>query len=435
MGINLQIVNSALITKESVNTVVPRGYDQSDDIKSTVLNIINLVKNEGDLALIRLTKQYDHVSLEKNELYTSVTELKEAYNCIDAKFLDAITYAKKNILKFHNAQKREDWEIEIESGVIAGQIYRPLDIIGVYVPGGKAIYPSTILMACIPALIAGVKDIVVTSPPQADKKIAPEILVAAQECGVKNIYKVGGAQAIAAMAYGTETVPKVDKIVGPGNKWVNLAKIQVSDIVAIDTPAGPSEILIIADDTTNMDFLILDLFSQIEHDPENIGIIISHSENLLNQIITNLPLFLESTARKDIIKHALINNTLIIQTKDLQDSIRVSNLIAPEHLELLISNPQKTLSQIKHAGAVFIGNYSPVALGDYSAGTNHILPTAGSARRYSGLNVDDFLKTMDYLECSRDGLNTLSKSACIIADFEGLSAHKKSIEVRLKDKK
>jgi histidinol dehydrogenase len=435
MGINLQIVNSTLITKENVDTIVPRVYDQSDNIKSTVLNILNSVKNEGDSALIRLTKLYDHVSLEKNELRTSVTELKEAYNYVDAEFIDAITYAKQNIVKFHNAQKREDWEIEIESGVIAGQMYRPLDIIGVYVPGGKAIYPSTILMACIPALIAGVKDIVIASPPQVDKKIAPEILVAAQECGIEKIYKVGGAQAIAAMAYGTETVPIVDKIVGPGNKWVNLAKIQVSNNVAIDTPAGPSEILIIADETTNLDFLILDLFSQIEHDPENIGIIVSHSENLLNQIIANLPLFLESTVRKDIIKHALINNTLIILTRDLRDSIRVSNLIAPEHLELLISNPQTILNQIKHAGAVFIGKYSPVALGDYSAGTNHILPTAGSARRYSGLNVYDFLKTMDYLKCSKDGVNTLSKSACIIADFEGLSAHKKSIEVRLKDKK
>ncbi|MFX0010170.1 MAG: histidinol dehydrogenase [Candidatus Hermodarchaeota archaeon] len=383
MGINLQIVNSALITKENVNTIVPRVYDQSDNLKANVISIINSVKNEGDSALIRLTKQYDHVSLEKDEICTPETELKEAYNCIDAKFLDAITYAKQNILKFHNAQKREDWHIEIEPGVVAGQIYRPLDIIGVYVPGGKAIYPSTILMACIPAQIAGVKDIVITSPPQADKKIAPETLVAAQECGVEKIYKIGGAQAIAAMAYGTETFPKVDKIVGPGNKWVNLAKIQVSDVVAIDTPAGPSEILIIADETSNVDFLILDLFSQIEHDPENVGIIVSHSENLLNQIIANLSPFLESTVRKEIIKQVLINNTFIILTRDLQDSIRVSNLIAPEHLELLIANPQNILSQIKHAGAVFIGNYSPVALGDYSAGTNHILPTAGSARRTS----------------------------------------------------
>ena len=435
MSINLPIINSALITKENVNTIVLRVNQQLDDVKSTVLNIINTVKTEGDSALIRFTKLYDHVSLKKNELRTFVSELKEAYNRVDTNFIDAIKYAKQNILKFHNAQKREDWDIEIEPGVIAGQIYRPLDTIGVYIPGGKAIYPSTILMACIPALIAGVNDIIITSPPQADKKIAPEILVAAQECGIEKIYKIGGAQAIAAMAYGTETVPKVDKIVGPGNKWVNLAKIQVSDITAIDTPAGPSEILIIADETTNLDFLILDLFSQIEHDPENIGIIVSHSENLLNEIIANIAFFLESTVRKDIIKHALINNTLIILTKDLQDSIRVSNLIAPEHLELLISNPQEIISQIKHAGAVFIGNYSPVALGDYSAGTNHILPTAGSARRYSGLNVYDFLKTMDYLNCSKDGLNTLSESACIIANFEGLSAHKKSIEVRLKDKK
>ena len=431
---SIRITNSEEISEENISQFIPRTATELDSIRESVNDIINDVRVNKDKALLEYSKKFDNVVLNASEFQVVEDEINEAYDIIDGNLLEALRYAKKNLTKFHQAQKREEWSIEIEEGVSAGQVYRPLDSVGIYVPGGKAIYPSTVLMAATPAVVAGVKDIIICTPPQKNKKIAPEILVAAREFGISEIFKVGGAQAIAAMTFGTEIIPKVQKIVGPGNKWVNVAKQLLSTHVAIDTPAGPSEILIIADDSANYKQVIVDFLSQIEHDPENMGVIVTTSQDLVDNIKKNINSFVEKTKRKDIIKSALKENSLIVKAKDIEECIRVSNIIAPEHLEILTNNPKEVLRKITSAGAIFLGQYTPVPLGDYSAGTNHILPTGGNAKRYSGLNVYDFLKIIDVLECNKNGLKTLSESAMTIAQFEGLFEHKKSIEERLKDK-
>ena len=430
---SLRVINSDEISEENISNFIPRTLLQLDEIKEDVLKILNEVKLTGDNALIKFSKKFDNIDLDKKEIKVSDNEISEAYDNIDEKLLNSLRSAKKNLIKFHKAQLREEWIIEIQKGVNAGQIYRPIDSVGIYIPGGRAIYPSTVLMAATPAYVAGVKDITLCSPPQQDKKIAPEIIVAAREFGIEKMFKVGGAQAIAAMAYGTDTVPMVQKIVGPGNKWVNAAKQLLSNEVAIDNPAGPSEILIIADDSANFRYVIMDFISQIEHDPDNVGIIISTSLELIETIKKNIDTIIQKSDRKEIIEQAM-KNSLIIKANDLNDCIRISNIIAPEHLEILTKDPKQVIKEINNAGAIFLGPYSPVPLGDYSAGTNHILPTGGNASKYSGLNVFDFLKIIDVLECTKEGLQILSKSTMKIAEFEGFYAHKKAIEERIKDK-
>jgi len=431
----LKVISSDQITEETISKFIPRIASQFDEIREDVLAIINEVKNNGDEAILKFTKKFDGVELNLSEIKVEEKEIENAYNNIDKNLLDALRYAKKNLIKFHKAQKRRNWSIKIEKGVKAGQIYKPLDVVGIYVPGGRAIYPSTLLMAATPAYVANVKNLIVCSPPQKSKEIAPEILVAAHEYNIKNIFKVGGVQAIAAMAYGTDTIPKVQKVVGPGNKWVNAAKQLLINAIAIDNPAGPSEILIIADDTANINYLITDFISQIEHDPDNVGILVSNSDEVIKKFKEKFEYFLENLERKQIVKDAL-KNSLIVKANDIDDCVRISNIIAPEHLEVLTENPKAIVQQIANAGAIFLGPYSPVPLGDYSAGTNHILPTGGNAKKYSGLNIYDFLKVIETLECKKKGLKLLSKSAMTIAEFEGLFSHKKSIEERLKpDKK
>jgi histidinol dehydrogenase len=431
---SIKVINSEEISEDNISQFIPRTQTELDSIRESVNDIINNVRSNGDKALIDYAKKFDHVELEKSDLRIVEEEINEAYENIDNDLLEALRYAKKNLIKYHQAQKKEEWSMEIEDGVTAGQIYRPLDSVGIYVPGGKAIYPSTVLMAATPAFVAGVRNVIICTPPQKNKKIAPEILVAAKEFEISQIFKIGGAQAIAAMTFGTNSVPKVQKIVGPGNKWVNVAKQLLSTHVAIDTPAGPSEILIIADESANYENVIVDFLSQIEHDPENIGVIVTPSKELVENVRKKIDSFVEKAERKDIIKSALKNNSVLIKAKDIEECIRVSNIVAPEHLEILTNNPREVITNIKSAGAIFLGHYSPVPLGDYSAGTNHILPTGGNAKKYSGLNVYDFLKIIDVLECNEDGLKTLSDSTMTIAQFEGLFGHKKSIEERLKDK-
>jgi histidinol dehydrogenase len=428
-----KFIKSESISESKVNNLILRIKDE-EQIKDQVIKIINNVKNFGDKALIKYIKKYDAVDLNPEEIKVSEAEIENAYNEIDPDLLNSLKYAKKNLIKFHQAQKRRTWSIEIEKGVIAGQIYRPLESVGIYIPGGRATYPSTVLMAATPAYIAGVKNVTICSPPKRSNNIASEIIVASAEFGIKNIYKVGGAQAIAAMAFGTNIIPKVQKIIGPGNKWVNLAKKLVSNSVAIDLPAGPSEILIIADETTDYKLVILDLISQIEHDPDNVGILVTNSNDLIEKIRKELNKLISDNSSRVVIKSALERKCLIIKAKDLNDCIRVSNIIAPEHLEILIENPSRIIDRINNAGAIFLGKYSPVSIGDYSAGTNHILPTGGYAKVYSGLNIYSFLKTIDFLDCNKQGLDILSKAAIKIAEFEGLIGHKKSIEERLKKK-
>ena len=431
--VSLRIINSDEITEENISNYIPRTIEQLDEIKDDVTKILNEVKLSGNKALIKFTEKFDGVKLNESELQVTENEIKEAYDVVDKKLLNALKFAKQNIIKFHEAQIKKDWSIKIKEGVEAGQLFRPLDSVGIYIPGGQAIYPSTVLMAATPANVVGIKEIIMCSPPQEDKNIAPEIIVAAKESNITKIFKVGGAQAIAAMAFGTETIPKVQKVVGPGNKWVNAAKQILSNNVAIDNPAGPSEILIIADDSVDVNFVIMDFLSQIEHDPDNVGIIVTSSSELIDKINKMLEKSVEGSERINIIKAAL-KNSLIIKAKNLDDCIRISNIIAPEHLELLIKNPKDVLEKIKNAGAIFLGPYTPVPLGDYCAGTNHILPTGGNAKRYSGLNINDFLKIIPFLECNEEGLKALYDAASTIAEFEGLFAHKKSLEERLKDK-
>jgi len=431
---SIREINSDQINEETLTKYIPRTTTQFDLIQDSVISIIRGVKERGDNAIINFTEKYDNVGLSTEEIQVSEEEISEAYKKADIDLIKAIQHAKENLIKFHKAQMREDWSIEIEKGVIAGQIYRPLEDLGIYIPGGRAVYPSTVLMIAAPAYVAGIREIIMCSTPQKDKKIASAILIAANEFQIKKIYKVGGAQAIAAMAYGTETIPKVQKVVGPGNIWVNAAKQLLSNIIAIDCPAGPSEILIIADDSANPNYVIVDFLSQIEHDPDNIGIIVTYSEHLITQIKDSIEKFIINSKRRDIIEKSLTNNSLIIKAKNVDDCIRISNLIAPEHLEILTKEPNELVKKIVNAGAIFLGPFSPVPLGDYCAGTNHVLPTGGSAKKFSGLNLYDFLKTIDVLKCEREGLVNLSSTAIKLAEFEGLFYHKRSIEERLKDK-
>ncbi|MFX0028625.1 MAG: histidinol dehydrogenase [Candidatus Hermodarchaeota archaeon] len=431
---HLRILNSDKLNEDTLHQYIPRVETQLELVKKSVNKIIREVKNKGDKALINFTHKFDGVNLNIQEIQVPKEEISQAYINIDPSLLQAIHSAKENLIKFNKAQKREDWSIEITKGVIAGQIYRPIEAIGIYIPGGRAIYPSTVLMIAAPAYVAGINEIIMCTPPQKNKEISPEILVAASEFKINKIYKVGGAQAIAAMAYGTETVPKVQKVVGPGNVWVNTAKQLLSNIIAIDAPAGPSEVLIIADEFADPNYVIVDLLSQIEHDPDNVGIIVTDSEDLINKITDLIEEYVLQSKRRVIIENALKNNSIIIKAKDLEDCTRISNFIAPEHLEILVKNPNGLIDEIKNAGAIFLGPFSPIPLGDYCAGTNHILPTGGSAKKYSGLNLHDFLKTIDILQCDKDGLEELSATAIKLAEFEGLYAHKRSIEERLKDK-
>ncbi|MFW9882275.1 MAG: histidinol dehydrogenase [Candidatus Thorarchaeota archaeon] len=432
--ITLKVINSRQINEKTIYKYIPRLGTQLELIRDKVIEIIQKVKEKGDNALIEFTHKFDKVKLTNKEIQVSKDELFLAYEQIDPSLLQAIRHAKENLIIFNKAQKREDWTVEITKGITAGQVYRPLESIGIYVPGGKALYPSTVLMIAAPAYVAGTKEIIMCSPPQKNKNIAPEILVAANEFKIEKIFKVGGAQAIAAMAYGTKTIPKVHKVVGPGNIWVNTAKQILSSIIAIDAPTGPSEILIIADESANPNYVIADFISQIEHDPDNVGILVSDSENLINQIQISIEKYVSQSKRRDIIEKALKNNSIVIKTENLEDCIRISNLIAPEHLEILVENPNRLVEKIINAGAIFLGPFSPVTMGDYCAGTNHILPTGGSAKIYSGLNLFDFLKTIDILKCEKEGLEKLSKTAIKLAECEGLFAHKRSIEERLKDK-
>ncbi|MBD3197950.1 MAG: histidinol dehydrogenase [Candidatus Lokiarchaeota archaeon] len=422
------------VTKRKIIDSIPRTSSQINNLQYDVMEIINNVILDKDAALVRYTEEFDGVSIPIEKIKVSKEEIEDSYEKISDDLLDALRYAKKNLLKFHDAQIPEDWVIEIEENVNIGQIYRPIESVGIYIPGGRAIYPSTVLMAAVPAKVTGVEKIILCSPPQKNGNIAPEILVAANECEIANIFKVGGVQAIAAMAHGTESIPNVLKVIGPGNKWVNAAKVLLSNIIAIDSPAGPSEILIIADLSAKSSFVIRDFLSQIEHDPDNIGIIVTPSDDLIEKIENEIGEYISNSKRKAIIETAL-KNSIIVKTDNLDECVELSNEIGPEHLEIMTENPKELMKHVRNAGAIFLGSFSPVPLGDYSAGTNHILPTGGNAKVYSGLSVFDFMKSIDYLECNKNGLEILSKSAMIMAEFEELYEHSNAIKERLNGQK
>ena len=401
------------------------------DVASVVSEIIEEVKARGDAALKDFALKFDKVEL--NSLKVSKQEIDSALNQVDGEFLRILKRAAENVKAFHSMQKRVGFEIENNDGAIVGQKIIPIEKAGLYVPGGTAAYPSTVLMDAIPAKIAGVKQVVMVTPPNKDGSVNPVILAAAAVAGVDEIYKVGGAQAIAALAYGTESIPKVDKIVGPGNAFVAEAKKQVFGKVSIDMIAGPSEILIVADDKNDPEHVAADLLSQAEHDKMASAVLITDSRDFGLAVSEALERQIPQLERADIARASIDDNGKIIIAQDLQDAIDLANALAPEHLELCVDNPFELLQKIKHAGSVFLGRNCPEAMGDYIAGTNHTLPTSGTARFSSALSVDDFIKKTQYVYYSEEALKKAAFDVDYFAKKEGLTAHAKSAVIRIKD--
>ncbi len=401
------------------------------DVESIVADIIYNVRKNGDAALYEYTEKFDKAKL--SSLLVSEEEIEEAFNAVSDKFVDILERAAKNIRKFHEKQVRNSFIINDEKGIVCGQKIIPVDRAGLYVPGGTAAYPSTVLMDSIPAKIAGVKEVVMVTPPSADGKVNPVILAAAKIAGVDKIFKVGGAQAIAALAYGTESIPKVDKIVGPGNAFVAEAKKQVFGTVSIDMIAGPSEILIVADGKTNPKHAAADLLSQAEHDKMASAVLVTDSEELANAVQQELEIQIPQLERAEIARASIDNNGKIIVADTLDVVIEIANEIAPEHLELCVDNPFDYLDSIRHAGSIFMGRNCPEALGDYFAGPNHTLPTSGTAKFSSPLSVDDFIKKTQYTYYTRDALTRVAEDVAYFARQEGLTAHAKSAVIRLED--
>ena len=401
------------------------------NVSEVVSGIIENVKKFGDFALIDYTKKFDGVCL--NNLQVTKEEIDEAYNSVEPEFIRILEKAAENITNFHSRQKREGFKLENADGSIMGQKIIPIERAGLYVPGGTAAYPSTVLMDSIPAKIAGVNELVMVTPPDRQGKINPVILAAAKVAGVDKIFKVGGAQAIAALAFGTESIPKVDKIVGPGNAFVAEAKKQVYGTVSIDMIAGPSEILIVADENSNPAHLAADLLSQAEHDKLASAVLVTTSTELAKKVADEIEIQLKKLPRKEIARESIDNNGKIIVAEDLKVAIDIANEIAPEHLELVVDNPFDYLDEIHHAGSVFMGRYCPEALGDYMAGANHTLPTSGTARFSSPLSVDDFIKKTQFTYYTKEALSAICGDVYYFANKEGLTAHAESAVIRVRN--
>ncbi len=402
--------------------------DNKTGVQETVEEIIENVKKNGDQALLEYSAKFDGVVLSNIEVTDE--EFYEAYKLVDIEFIEVIQKAMKNIFDFHMRQVRQSFVMAEKDGVVCGQRIIPIEKVGLYVPGGTAAYPSSVLMNCIPARIAGCEEIVMVTPPSKDGKVNPNILVAAKEAGVDKVYKIGGAQAIAALAFGTETVKPVYKIVGPGNAFVAEAKKQVFGRVSIDMIAGPSEILVIADNTNNPAFIAADLLSQAEHDKMATSVLITDDKDFANAVCEELEKQIPMLSRAEIARASIDNNGKIIVTDDLKEACKVSNDLAPEHLEICVDNPFDYLPLIKNAGSVFLGKNCPEALGDYFAGPNHTLPTSGTAKFSSPLSVDDFIKKMQYTYFTADALEKVKDDVSYFATKEGLTAHAKSATIR-----
>ena len=401
------------------------------DVSDIVTGIIENVKANGDKALFEYCEKFDKAVLTSLEV--TEEEIEEAFNTVDPEFLRILRTAEKNIRGFHEKQVRNSFIINEKNGVVTGQKITPIEKVGLYVPGGTAAYPSTVLMDSVPAKIAGCKEISIVTPPSKDGKVNPVILAAAKIAGVDRIFKVGGAQAVAALAYGTETVPKVDKIVGPGNAFVAEAKRQVFGMVSIDMIAGPSEILVLADGKSNPEFVAADLLSQAEHDKNASAVLVTDSMELAEKVSAALERQIPMLERQEIARASIDNNGKIIVADDITSGIEIANEIAPEHLELCLDNPFDYLDSIKHAGSIFMGRYCPEALGDYYAGPNHTLPTSGTARFSSALGVDDFVKKSQFTYYTESALREVYKDVAFFAGKEGLTAHGKSATIRFEE--
>ena len=420
--------------KNILNDLLKRSPNNYDHFADSVNALLANVKENDDKALFQYTKDFDKADINDSNIKVTEEEIKEAYDRLEnPELVQVIRRSLKNIKEYHEKQKQYSWFDSKPDGSILGQKVTPLSRVGVYVPGGKAAYPSSVLMNVIPAKVAGVEQIVMVTPPGKDGKVNPNTLVAANEAGVDVIYKVGGAQAIAALAYGTESIAKVDKIVGPGNIYVALAKKAVFGYVSIDSVAGPSEILVLADETANPRYVAADLLSQAEHDELASAILVTTSEELANKVSEYVDMFVSKLKRKEILQKSLDNYGYILVTDTMQDAIDTANDIASEHLEIVTKNPFDTMTRIKNAGAIFLGENSSEPLGDYFAGPNHVLPTNGTAKFFSPLSVDDFIKKSSIISYSREALEPLSEDIQKFAKAEGLTAHANSIRVRFEE--
>jgi histidinol dehydrogenase len=410
--------------------IINRGETATEEVAIVVKEVVERVRKHGDPAVLEYTKKFDRVTLALKDLKVSPEEIRNAYTKVEAQKVDALKRAAQNIRAFHEKQKMSSWVSQEADGVILGQLARPIQSAGVYVPGGKACYPSSVLMNVIPAKVAGVEHLVMCSPVPGGI-MNPYILVAADIAGVSEIYKIGGAQAIAAMAYGTATIPRVDKIVGPGNIYVATAKRYVFGQVDIDMIAGPSEILVIADHSANPIFVASDLLSQAEHDELASSILVTTSRDLAEKVDAEVERQLANLSRKEIARKAIDRFGVIVIAGDLKAAAEVSNSIAPEHLELAVEKPFELLALIKNAGAIFLGHYTPESVGDYIAGPNHVLPTGGTARFFSPLSTDSFMKKSSLIFYTKEGLDKVGEAVMQIADVEGLEAHGNTIRVRM----
>ena len=420
-------------TRDILGNLLKRSPNNYGKFESAVAEILAKVKSEGDEALFAYTKQFDKVEINKGTIRVTEEEIKEAYDTIDPALLDVIRKALVNIRTYHEKQIQNSWFTSTTNGTMLGQKVTPLNRVGVYVPGGKAVYPSSVLMNIVPAKVAGVPHIVMTTPPGKDGKVCASTLVAAREAGADEIYKVGGAQAVGALAYGTESIPKVDKIVGPGNIFVALAKKAVYGYVSIDSIAGPSEILVLADETANPRYVAADLLSQAEHDELACAILITTSREFADKVSQEVKGFVEVLSRKEIIQKSLDNFGYILIAEDMDEAIEAANEIAPEHMEIVTANPFEDMMKVKNAGAIFIGEYSSEPLGDYFAGPNHVLPTNGTAKFFSALSVDDFIKKSSIVYYSKAALRDIHKDIVQFATSEQLTAHANSIAVRFEE--
>jgi len=425
------------LTPETQNNILEnllkRSPNSYAEFESRVNDIISTVRERRDKAIFEYTKRFDGADINASNILVTEEEIKEAYEQVDEKLLEVIRKALVNIRDYHAKQRQNSWFDSQPNGIILGQKVTPLKKVGVYVPGGKAVYPSSVLMNVMPAKVAGVDEIIMTTPPGADGKVYPSTLVAAKEAGVDKIYKVGGAQAVAAMAFGTESIPKVDKIVGPGNIYVALAKKAVFGYVSIDSIAGPSEILVLADETANPRFVAADLLSQAEHDEMASAILITTSRELAEKVSVEVDKFVAELSRTEIMQKSLDNYGYILVADSLEAAIDTANEIASEHLEIVTKNPFEVMTKIRNAGAIFVGEYSSEPLGDYFAGPNHVLPTNGTAKFFSPLGVDDFIKKSSIISYSREALEPVYKDIVQFAECEKLTAHANSIRVRFED--
>ncbi|MEN4017850.1 MAG: histidinol dehydrogenase [Methanobacterium sp.] len=414
------------------NKLLERSKIDADGVINVVSEVVSNVRLHGDISLKSYTQKFDNVKIEKFKV--SQDEIERSYNNVDKKVLEALKKAARNIEKFHKAQIPKEWFKELDKGISAGQIIRPIEIIGCYIPGGRAVYPSSVLMTVIPAKIAGVSKIVCCTPPTPEGSVNDMVLVAADIAGADEIYKAGGSQAIAAMAFGTESIPKVDKIVGPGNIFVTAAKKLVYGEVDIDFPAGPSEVLIIADETGNAEYIAFDMLAQAEHDPDAASVLITNSGDLaysVNEIISGNIKYMK---RSKIIEESLEKYGKIIVTDSIDEMIEFTNDYAPEHLIIMTEDPENVLKNIKNAGSIFLGELTPVAAGDYGTGTNHVLPTSKNARMHSGLSTESFIRKPTVQKLSEEGILNLKDVVVTLAEYEGLFAHAESFKKRISKK-